>query len=85
MFGRAERQQRSDGEEPAIKRLAAWYVSDKPLTASELRAYLAEQLPDYMLPSHFDPGAPCCQPNSSMRSAARDNSSACVTTRSLSI
>jgi len=42
-----------NGEETAIKRLAAWYVSDRPLTAAELRAYLAEHLPDYMLPSHF--------------------------------
>jgi acyl carrier protein len=34
-------------------RLAAYYVSAEPLTASELRAHLAERLPAYMLPSHF--------------------------------
>ena len=43
----------SDGDEPAIARLAAWYVSDKPLSPAELRAHLAEGLPDYMVPAHF--------------------------------
>ena len=42
-----------DEQETAIKRLAAWYVSDKPLTPAELRAFLGKDLPDYMLPSHF--------------------------------
>ena len=40
-------------EETTIDRIAAWYASDKPLTSSELRAYLSTDLPDYMLPAHF--------------------------------
>jgi len=36
-------------------KLAAYYVADGdgPTTASDLRAFLARDLPDYMLPSHF--------------------------------
>ena len=34
-------------------RLAAWYVSEKPLTTAELRRHLANDLPDYMLPAYF--------------------------------
>jgi acyl carrier protein len=36
-------------------RLAAYYVADNDgsTTASDLRAFLAHDLPDYMLPSHF--------------------------------
>jgi amino acid adenylation domain-containing protein len=34
-------------------RLAAYYVADGSTTASDLRAFLARDLPDYMLPSHF--------------------------------
>lgn len=35
------------------KRLAAYYVSETPLTASELRNYFAGKLPNYMTPSYF--------------------------------
>ena len=33
--------------------LCAYFVANQRLTASELRAYLAASLPDYMIPSHF--------------------------------
>jgi amino acid adenylation domain-containing protein/non-ribosomal peptide synthase protein (TIGR01720 family) len=33
--------------------LVAYIVGDKQLTVQEMRSYLAESLPDYMLPSHF--------------------------------
>lgn len=39
--------------ETGINRLAAYYVSDKSLAAAELRTHLAQELPDYMLPSYF--------------------------------
>jgi tyrocidine synthetase III len=35
------------------KQLAAYIVGDKTLSAAELRAYLSQTLPDYMLPAHF--------------------------------
>lgn len=35
------------------QRLAAYYVSEKPLSSSDLRAFAAERLPDYMIPWHF--------------------------------
>ena len=34
-------------------RLAAYYTADTELSAADLRAFLARQLPEYMLPSHF--------------------------------
>jgi acyl-CoA synthetase (AMP-forming)/AMP-acid ligase II/acyl carrier protein len=34
-------------------RLAAYYVSQRPLTVSALRGYLSAKLPDYMLPTYF--------------------------------
>jgi acyl carrier protein len=37
------------------KHLSAYIVSDVELTVSELRAYLANILPDYMIPSYFIP------------------------------
>jgi amino acid adenylation domain-containing protein len=40
-------------DETDVVRLAAYYVSEKNLTVSELRAYLARELPDYMLPTYF--------------------------------
>jgi amino acid adenylation domain-containing protein len=40
-------------EERSEKRLAAYYAADETLTISELRAYLSQALPDYMLPSYF--------------------------------
>src|SRR3989454_315416 len=39
--------------ETHINRLAAYYVSEKALTVAELRAHLAQWLPDYMLPAYF--------------------------------
>ena len=39
--------------ETTINRLAAYYVSEKALTAAELRAHLATWLPEYMLPAYF--------------------------------
>jgi amino acid adenylation domain-containing protein len=38
--------------ESSIDRLAAYYVSDKPLTVAEVRTYLAQALPDYMVPPY---------------------------------
>ncbi|HEV2670471.1 MAG TPA: amino acid adenylation domain-containing protein [Gemmatimonadales bacterium] len=40
-------------DESGVKRLAAYYVSDTALTVAELRAHLATELPDYMLPTYF--------------------------------
>jgi len=39
--------------ETSINRLAAYYVSERSLTAAELRAHLAAWLPEYMLPTYF--------------------------------
>jgi len=39
--------------ETSIRRVAAYYVSEKPLTVAELRAHLATWLPEYMLPTYF--------------------------------
>jgi amino acid adenylation domain-containing protein len=39
--------------ETSIRRVAAYYVSDQPLTVAALRAHLATWLPDYMLPTYF--------------------------------
>jgi amino acid adenylation domain-containing protein len=39
--------------ETSIHRLAAYYVSEKPLTVAELRAHLAKWLPDYMQPTYY--------------------------------
>ena len=35
--------------------LCAYYASSQPLGAGDLRGYMAGQLPDYMVPSHFVP------------------------------
>lgn len=35
------------------KRLAAYYVTGADLTSTDLRSYLSEQLPDFMLPSYL--------------------------------
>ena len=43
----------SQSSETTINRLAAYYVSEKPLTAAELRVHLATWLPEYMLPTYF--------------------------------
>ncbi len=40
-------------DDPSAKRLAAYYVSDGPMTTSDLRAYLSSYLPDFMLPTYF--------------------------------
>ncbi|MFC0210898.1 non-ribosomal peptide synthase/polyketide synthase [Paenibacillus chartarius] len=39
--------------EAGQKQLCAYFVADKPLTVSELRSELEQQLPAYMLPSYF--------------------------------
>jgi amino acid adenylation domain-containing protein len=39
--------------ETGIQRLAAYYVSERPLTVAELRAHLAQWLPEFMLPGYF--------------------------------
>ena len=39
--------------ETGVNRLAAYYVSDKSLSVAQLRAHLAKELPDYMLPAYF--------------------------------
>lgn len=35
------------------RRLAAYYVSNRHFTVSDLRAYLSQKLPNYMIPSYF--------------------------------
>ncbi|OPH56173.1 hypothetical protein BC351_28805 [Paenibacillus ferrarius] len=40
-------------EEDGAHRIYAYYVADRDLTTTELRAYLSLRLPDYMLPSAF--------------------------------
>jgi amino acid adenylation domain-containing protein/non-ribosomal peptide synthase protein (TIGR01720 family) len=40
-------------DDPSTKRLAAYYVSDGLMNASELRTYLSQHLPDFMLPSYL--------------------------------
>ncbi|WP_157267216.1 non-ribosomal peptide synthetase [Paenibacillus alvei] len=40
-------------EEVGQKRLCAYYVAVRPITAGELRSALAQQLPGYMIPSYF--------------------------------
>jgi len=40
-------------DETSGNRLAAYYVSKKPLTVAELRAHVAKWLPDYMQPTYF--------------------------------
>ncbi|MGY3483072.1 amino acid adenylation domain-containing protein [Bradyrhizobium sp. USDA 4011] len=42
-----------NAEEGAITRLVAYYVSSKPLTVAELRAHLAEELLESMIPTHY--------------------------------
>src|SRR5579872_3961212 len=39
-------------QETDIDRLVAYYVSEKPLTVAEVRAHLAKELPDYMVPPY---------------------------------
>ena len=39
--------------ELGVPRLAAYYVSETAVSAAELRAYLAQWLPDYMVPASF--------------------------------
>ncbi|WP_252361619.1 amino acid adenylation domain-containing protein, partial [Paenibacillus terrae] len=40
-------------DEDGQKHLCAYLVTDRPLTASELRGALAQELPSYMIPSYF--------------------------------
>lgn len=39
-------------DESGIDRLVAYYVSDKPLTVAQVRAHLAKELPEYMVPPY---------------------------------
>jgi amino acid adenylation domain-containing protein len=39
-------------DEPGMDRLVAYYVSEKPLPVAEVRAHLAQELPDYMVPPY---------------------------------
>jgi hypothetical protein len=39
--------------EDGIAPLIAYYVSRKPLSVAELRAHLADELPEFMMPTHF--------------------------------
>ncbi|MFH6684695.1 amino acid adenylation domain-containing protein [Bacillus amyloliquefaciens] len=39
--------------EDGLKQLCAYYVSDKPIAAAQLREQLSSELPDYMVPSYF--------------------------------
>ncbi|WP_245435613.1 amino acid adenylation domain-containing protein [Microvirga calopogonii] len=39
--------------EDGIARLVAYYVSTKPISVADLRAHLAEELTDAMMPTHF--------------------------------
>ncbi|MFD8721809.1 amino acid adenylation domain-containing protein [Streptomyces sp. NPDC059629] len=41
------------GEDRAHRRLVGYYVTDGPVTEQELRDYLAERLPEYLLPSRL--------------------------------
>jgi len=43
----------SESDEMPSDRLAAYYVSEQSLTAQGLRTYLANSLPEYMIPSYF--------------------------------
>ncbi|AEK88756.1 bacillomycin D synthetase A [Bacillus amyloliquefaciens XH7] len=39
--------------EDGLKQLCAYYVSDKPIAAAQLREQLSSELPNYMVPSYF--------------------------------
>jgi amino acid adenylation domain-containing protein len=39
-------------DQTVVEALVAYYVSEKPLTVAEVRAQLARQLPDYMVPAY---------------------------------
>ena len=41
------------GAPPEEPRLAAYFVAGEPLTAKDLRQFVADRLPDYMIPSAF--------------------------------
>lgn len=41
------------GENAADKHLCAYLIADRDLTVQELRDFLADSLPDYMIPSYF--------------------------------
>ncbi|RPK06396.1 Malonyl CoA-acyl carrier protein transacylase [Bacillus subtilis] len=40
-------------EEDGLKQLCAYYVSEKPIPAAQLREQLSLELPEYMVPSYF--------------------------------
>jgi hypothetical protein len=43
----------SEPAKPVVNLLIAYYISARTLTSAELRDHLAEQLPDYMVPTYF--------------------------------
>ncbi len=46
----------SRNTKPMVDRyICAYFISDQPLASTELREYLSEKLPDYMIPSVFIP------------------------------
>lgn len=45
--------ERAKLEQQRAPRLAAYYVSDRTLSFNELRDFLAQRLPDFMVPSHL--------------------------------
>ncbi len=45
--------ERSKLEQQRSRRLAAYYVAEHPLSFSELREFLGQRLPDFMIPQHF--------------------------------
>ncbi|MBK4203178.1 amino acid adenylation domain-containing protein [Bacillus subtilis] len=42
---------REEGD--GLQQLCAYYVSNKPITIAEIREQLSQELPDYMIPSHY--------------------------------
>lgn len=40
-------------EDNGNKQLVAYYVASKPIESSDIRAYVKNKLPDYMVPAHF--------------------------------
>ncbi|WP_338444455.1 amino acid adenylation domain-containing protein [Bacillus spizizenii] len=42
---------REEGD--GLQQLCAYYVSNKPITIAEIREQLSQELPDYMVPSHY--------------------------------
>ena len=52
IMGRIVDTEQPPADETGIDRLVAYYVSEKPLTVAEVRAHLAKELPNYMVPPY---------------------------------